>query len=290
MKVGVGLPATIPSVHGDLVIQWARKADELGFSSLGITDRLVNGNYEPLITLAAAAAVTTKIGLMTTVLVAPLRNAFLLAKQAATVDRISGGRLTLGLGVGGRQEEFDVSMEQVKNRGTRFEEQLALMKKIWSGKRLSSNIGDIGPAPIQEGGPRILIGGYSPAALSRVGRWGDGFISGRGDTNIVASAFKVAKDSWKANGRQGKPRLVCATYFALGDRARENGVSYLRDYYSFAGALAEDMANHLLSNADQVKNALEAFSSIGADELIMWPCIAQVTQLDLLSDLLQRSA
>jgi alkanesulfonate monooxygenase SsuD/methylene tetrahydromethanopterin reductase-like flavin-dependent oxidoreductase (luciferase family) len=106
MKIGVGLPATVPNVRGDLVVEWARKAEVLGFSSLGIIDRLVYTNYEPLVTLAAAAAVTEKIGLMTTILVAPLRNTVLLAKQAATLDRISGGRLTLGLGIGGRQEEL----------------------------------------------------------------------------------------------------------------------------------------------------------------------------------------
>jgi alkanesulfonate monooxygenase SsuD/methylene tetrahydromethanopterin reductase-like flavin-dependent oxidoreductase (luciferase family) len=289
MKVSVGLPATIPNVRGDLVTEWARRAEVLGFSSLGIIDRLVYTNYEPLVTLAAAAAVTKKIGLMTTILVAPLRNAVLLAKQAATLDRISGGRLTLGLGVGGRQEEFDAAGQQVKGRGARFEEQLSAMKKIWSGEKLAPNIGRIGPAPAQEGGPRILIGGYSPAAISRVGRWGDGFISGRGDPKVAASAFKLAKASWKANGRQGKPRFVCATYFALGDRAREDGVSYLRDYYSFAGTLAEDMANHLLTKPNEVKVAIDAFSSIGADELLMWPCVAKISQLDLLSELLPRS-
>jgi alkanesulfonate monooxygenase SsuD/methylene tetrahydromethanopterin reductase-like flavin-dependent oxidoreductase (luciferase family) len=92
MRIGVGLPATIPNVHGDLVIEWARKAEALGFSSLGIIDRLVYANYEPLVALAAAAAVTKKIGLMTTILVAPMRNAVLLAKQAATLDRISGSK------------------------------------------------------------------------------------------------------------------------------------------------------------------------------------------------------
>jgi alkanesulfonate monooxygenase SsuD/methylene tetrahydromethanopterin reductase-like flavin-dependent oxidoreductase (luciferase family) len=288
MKIGVGLPATIPNVQGDLIIEWARKAEVLGFSSLGIIDRLVYANYEPLITLAAAAAVTKKIGLMTTILVAPLRNAVLLAKQAATLDRISGGRLTLGLGVGGRQEEFDAARERVKGRGARFEEQLALMKKVWSGQNLAHNVRAIGPSPLQEGGPKILIGGYSPAAISRVGKWGDGFISGRGDPKVAVSAFKLAEDSWKANGRQGRPRFVCAAYFALGDDAREDGVSYVRDYYGFAGPLAEDMANHLLSKPEEVKIAMDAFSSIGAEELIMWPSVAQISQLDLLAELLPR--
>ena len=146
MKIGIGLPATIPGVNGESVLEWGRKADAGSFSSLGIIDRLVYANYEPLITLAAVAAVTQRVRLMTTILVAPVRNAGVLAKQAATLDVISGGRLTLGIAVGAREDDYRAAPATFRDRGKRFEEQLALMKRIWSGQPVEDGIGAGGTA------------------------------------------------------------------------------------------------------------------------------------------------
>src|ERR671915_1186147 len=176
MDIGIGLPATIPWTNGPLILDWAKRADSRPFSSLGILDRLVYPNYEPLITLAAAAAVTERVRLMTTVLIAPLRRAGVLAKQAATIDALSGGRLSLGLGVGAREDDFQFAPASFHDRGRRFEEQLELMKRVWSAQAVSDEIGAVGPRPAQGGGPELLIGGYTPFSIRRVGRWGDGFI------------------------------------------------------------------------------------------------------------------
>ena len=146
MQIGIGLPATIPGVRGDVVLDWARRADAGPFSSLGIIDRLVYSNYEPLVTLAAAAGATQRIRLMTTILIAPLRNTGVLAKQAASLDALSSGRLTLGLGVGGREDDFRFAAVPFHNRGRRFEEQLDTMYRVWSGQQVDG-LGPVGPAP-----------------------------------------------------------------------------------------------------------------------------------------------
>ena len=162
MKIGVGLPAVIPGATGTLILEWARTADAGPFSSLGIIDRVVYPNYEPMVTLAAAAGSTRRIGLMTTVLLAPLRDTAILAKEAASLDALSGGRLTLGMGIGGREDDFVACDVDMHTRGKRFDEQLVTMHRIWSGEQPAASVGPIGPRPAQTGGPRILIGANSP--------------------------------------------------------------------------------------------------------------------------------
>src|SRR5919109_974266 len=196
MDIAIGLPATIPGTRGSLVLDWAKRADSGPFSSLGILDRLVYPNYESLTTLAAAAALTSRVRLMTTVLIAPLRGAGVLAKQAATIDALSGGRLTLGLGVGSRDDDFQFAPASFHDRGRRFEEQLELMKRVWSGQPVSAEVGPIGPPPARAGGPELLIGGYSPTPIQWVGRWADGFISGGiPDPEQVRQLFDLAQES-----------------------------------------------------------------------------------------------
>ncbi|MFQ5855293.1 MAG: LLM class flavin-dependent oxidoreductase [Anaerolineae bacterium] len=286
MQIGIGLPATIPGVEGSHILDWARRADSGPFSSLGIIDRLVYPNYDPLVTLAAAAAVTRRIRLMSTILVAPLRNAGILAKQAASLDALSGGRFTLGLGVGGREDDYRAAPASFSDRGRRFEEQLDIMKRIWSGQPLAADVGPVGPPPVQQGGPEVLIGGYSPAAVRRVGRWGDGYIAGGGgDPARVHQLYSIAEEAWKAEGRPGRPRFVGAIYCALGSDVADRAAAYIRDYYAFMGPMAENLANAIPSSPDAIKGAILAFADIGMDELILWPCVPDLDQVDRLADL-----
>ena len=285
MDIGIGLPATIPGTRGSLILDWAKRADSGPFSSLGVIDRLVYPNYEPLITLAAAAAVTDRVRLTSTILIAPLRGAGVLAKQAASIDALSGGRLTLGLGVGVREEDFIVAPATFHDRARRFEEQLELMKRVWSGQPASDEVGPIGPPPARPGGPELLIGGYTPPAIRRVGRWGDGYISGGiPDPEQVRQLFDLAEESWRAGGREGRPRLVASLYYALGPDA-ERGGDYIRDYYGYFGPGADDMARSIPSSPEAVEGLIRGFGEVGADEVICWPTVAELDQLDHLAEL-----
>lgn len=168
MNVGIGLPIGDPA----RLLTWAQRADAGPFSTLGLLDRLVYDNPEPLVALAVLAGATSRIRVQTEVLLAPLRDTALLAKQAATLDRMTGGRLVLGLGIGGRDDDHQVTGVDLRTRGRRLDEQMAVMRRLWSGEPYSDDVGTIGPAPSRPGGPEVLFGGFKPAALERVARWG----------------------------------------------------------------------------------------------------------------------
>src|SRR2546430_15155942 len=229
MQIGIGLPATDPGVSTDFILDWARRAVAAPFASLAITARLVYSNYDPLITLAAVAGIAGRIRLMTSVVIAPLRTAGILAKQAASLDALSGGRLTPGGGVGGRADDFHAAPASFNDRGKRFEEQLTLMKRIWSGQPVDDTAGPVGPLPARQGGPELLIGGYTPFAIQRVARWGDGFLLGRAsDPSPRRQVLHMGVEARQEAGRPGEPRLVSSIGYVFSSAPLEHALASLR--------------------------------------------------------------
>jgi alkanesulfonate monooxygenase SsuD/methylene tetrahydromethanopterin reductase-like flavin-dependent oxidoreductase (luciferase family) len=286
MKISVGMPATVPGSTTASLMEWARRADAGPFTSLGVIDRLVYPSFEPLVMLSAAAAITQRVRLMTTVLIMPLRNAGLFAKQTATLDQLSAGRLTLGFGIGRRENDYQVAPEPFHTRGKRLEGQLALMRQIWAGQLPDGVEGGIGPLPAQPGGPEVLLGGYAEQVAGRVARWGDGYIYGSGaDPARARKMFDGVEAAWKAAGRPGQPRLVGGLYCAFGGDAPERAQAYVRNYYAFAGPAAEAMAKAIQTSPEAVKAAMRTFADIGMDELVLWPCVPEVSFYDRLAEL-----
>ena len=285
MKIGIGLPATHADVDGPRILDWAATADRGPFSSIGIVDRLVYPNFEPLVTLAAAAAVTTRVRLMTAILLGPLRTPGVMAKEAASIDAISGGRLTLGLGVGSRQDDFAVAPAEFRGRGKRFEAQLELMKRVWSGQPLSEDVGPVGPAPARPGGPELLIGGRSEAAVKRAGRMADGYLASPYEPSGVPPLYRMAEEAWQAAEKPGRPRLVGTLFFSLGAGAAEAGDAYIHHYYGWRGAAAEQLARSVLFTEEKVREAIRGYADVGMDELLLLPCKSDLDQVDRLADI-----
>jgi alkanesulfonate monooxygenase SsuD/methylene tetrahydromethanopterin reductase-like flavin-dependent oxidoreductase (luciferase family) len=284
MDIGIGLPTTVPGTEGRTLTDWARNAEEAGFSTLGTIGRLVYPNYEELIGLSAAAAVTSRIRLTTSVLLAPLyTNHALLAKQAASLDRLSGGRLVLGLGLGGRDDDFAASGLDTRGRGRVLEKQLATMKRVWSGEKFGT-AGGIGPQPVRPGGPAIILGGQSEASFRRVASLADGWIMGGGTPEMFAQGAARADQAWKDAGCPGRPRKLSLAYFALGPDARANADRYLMDYYGWLGDFAHQIAAGAAVSAEMVNAYAGAFEAVGCDELIFIPSTSRLDQVSLLAE------
>ncbi|WP_459711833.1 LLM class flavin-dependent oxidoreductase [Actinophytocola sp. KF-1] len=272
MKVGVGLPNTIPGISGEVLVEWVRRAEAGPFSTLGVLDRLVYDSVEPFAALSAAAAVTSRIGLATNIAIGPLRSPAMLAKQALSVAALSDGRFALGLGVGARRDDYAAAGVNHKTRGARLSEQLAYLR----GQLDESGIGP-SRSPVE-----LLVGGSSGAALARMARYADGYAHGGGPPRAFGSAANRARAAWRDLEREGEPRLWGQGYFAFGDPDR--GSAYLKDYYAFTGPFAEKIAAGNLTSARAVRDFVRGYEAEGCDELILYPTVASLDDLDRLAE------
>ena len=283
MEVGIGLPATIPGVQGADVVDWARRAEQRGFSSLGVIDRIVYPNYEPMVALGAAAAVTERIRLTTAIAIVPYRaNTALFAKQALTLDSLSGGRAVMGMAIGAREDDYTASAVDYHQRGRFFDIQLEEIKAIWAGE---SHGHVIGPPAVRAGGPEVLIGGSVDAAFQRAAQYGHGWIMGGGTAEQFSEGLEKLRQAWSAAGRQDSPRTAALTYYALGEGAEEQARAYLGHYYAWLGEDdAGQIAASAATDAATVQQYRDAFAQAGCDELIFFPSSTDAGQVDLLAD------
>jgi alkanesulfonate monooxygenase SsuD/methylene tetrahydromethanopterin reductase-like flavin-dependent oxidoreductase (luciferase family) len=282
MKVGIGLPTAIPGVTRGHILEWARRADAAGFSSLGTVDRLVYSNHDPFVALAAAAAVTDRIGLITSVLLLPYRqNAALVAKQAASVHALSEGRFTLGVGLGSRDDDYEVSGVPKRGRGRRADEMLAEIRRLWSGERVG-HAGGVGP-DVSGDQPQLVIGGTADQVFRRAARYGDGWIMGASAPNGFAELSEKLDEAWRAAGRDGEPRRLALNYFALGADPEGDTERSIGDYYSIAPDYASAVVAGTAKGEDGVRERLERLREAGIEEVVMFPASPDPEQVDLLA-------
>jgi alkanesulfonate monooxygenase SsuD/methylene tetrahydromethanopterin reductase-like flavin-dependent oxidoreductase (luciferase family) len=283
MEVGIGLPNAIAGTTGKQLTDWAQAAEEAGFSTLGTIDRLVYDSYESIMALSAAAAVTERIRLATDVILGPLRqNPAMVAKQVLSLDALAGGgRAVLGIALGGRDDDYEISGLDMSGRGEWLDHALERIRAIWNGDgELESKTG---PRP-QGAVPTLLVGGYVEASLDRAAKFGDGWTQGGATPDAFKESLAYLEEAWKREGRDGKPYGMALSYFSLGPDAQKNAEHDLADYYAWLGEeTAQAIVDSAAKDPDTVKQYISGFEAVGCDELILFPCSSDPEQVELLA-------
>jgi alkanesulfonate monooxygenase SsuD/methylene tetrahydromethanopterin reductase-like flavin-dependent oxidoreductase (luciferase family) len=280
MKIGIGLPAAVPDVDATTIGPWAAAAEHAGFASVGVIDRLVYDNLEPLTALAAAAARTERVELLTTVLNVGWRaNPVLLAKQMASVDQLSGGRLTAGLGLGGWPEDHEASGVPTSGAGARLRDTLATMRRVWAG----SVQGQGGPTHrLPEGRPALLFGGLVPAAHRRAATEGQGWVAPLMGQQTLEEGAAAVREAWASAGRAGEPRIATGRYVSLGHRADAIAEEYIRHYYGDEAVPV--VRADTLTSAARIRDELDRLATTGVTDVVLYPCSTDIGQVELVAE------
>jgi alkanesulfonate monooxygenase SsuD/methylene tetrahydromethanopterin reductase-like flavin-dependent oxidoreductase (luciferase family) len=283
MQIAIGLPNCVAGATGPGMLDWARRADRAGFSSLATIGAVSYPSFEELTLFAAAGAVTERIRFFSNVLIGSARSAAELAKQAATVDQLTNGRLTLGLGVGWREGDFVLSGRDYRRRGAILDEILPALKRSWAGESLDERARPASPPPVQNPIP-VILGGTTDAALRRVVEHGSGWTAGGLPPDAVAEFAARVRAAWSQAGREGSPHIAALIYYSLGD-TEEQSRSNIIDYYLPMGReTAEFIAGSAARSPEAIRAAVQAYEAAGVDEFVLDPSIADPDQVDMLAE------
>jgi alkanesulfonate monooxygenase SsuD/methylene tetrahydromethanopterin reductase-like flavin-dependent oxidoreductase (luciferase family) len=293
MDVAMTLPTMLP--HGrDEVLAWCRGVDEGPWSSLAVPERVTYTSHSWTVQLAAAAALTERVRLWTTVVVLPAHPAVQVAKDLASVDRLSNGRLTVGVGVGGREHDYRAVGASFARRWQRMDDAVAAMRSVWAGEPPFPGADPVGPPPVQPGGPPLVAGVMGPKALARSARWAAGVDDGSTVTGVdpeaVAGVVERVRTAWRDAGRADAPHVSASLWYALGAGAAERLGRYAHDYLRiFGDDAATAMAGACtVSTPAALREAVAAAAEAGCDELFLVPTSADPVELERTRDALGR--
>ena len=284
MKLGIGLPTWHGSAAtGRDVLDWARRVEDAGFHAVAVHDRPFHDTWDPLAALAAVAAVTERVRLVTGALLLPMRDEALVAKQAAVIDRVSNGRLDLGVALGARPEDFGLFGKTPAGRGRIFEKQLERMTQLWADAQATVDTGEAaGPASIQQPGPALWVGGYSPAAIGRAMRWGQGYILGAPGVEMIRGRVPEVRKAAEEAGRSPFP-IAALAYVLPGSTPEElaEGERLLLRYY---GSLRKPFVEMVhTGTSEDVLGTVQAYRDAGVDVLHMIIVSRDPAKIDLLA-------
>lgn len=282
MKIGIGLPNHIAGVSGSQVVECARRAEQRGFDAVTTIDRLVYPSLDSVTTLALAAGATSNVSLVTNILLAPLYPPVLLAKQLATLSDASGGRLTIGVGVGARPDDYEAAGVEFGSRGAILDDAARTWRQVWTGRPVDGETG-LCPAPVTI---PVLFGGKTKPALRRVITVGDGWAGGAvRDYETQASFSGRIRAGWQEAGRVGSPYMQTSVNFAIGDEAvTDAGRRNLGRYYGNKPDYAALNVADMLSSPQDARDTVAAYRDLGFDRLLFHPAVASLDQVDRLAD------
>jgi len=280
------MPVMEPDLNATILRDWAQAIDEGPFSSLCWGERIAFGNPDALTLLGALAAWTHRVPLITTVVVPQLHDPVLLAKALATGDMLCDGRLTVGVGVGGRHEDYlAVGADPATQTMREMAERVETMKRVWAGEKLTDSVLPVGPRLVQDGGPRMLVGTIGPKTLRSAASWADGLAGITLDLDVAKQneLFEVGRTAWAQAGKPA-PHLATSFWFAFGEpnAARAQIHRHLRHYMNwipvdFVDAMAPGTG--WAGTADQLAEVLGAFAAVGTDEIHLIPTSSDLGQL-----------
>jgi alkanesulfonate monooxygenase SsuD/methylene tetrahydromethanopterin reductase-like flavin-dependent oxidoreductase (luciferase family) len=291
MQLAMTLPTMLPHGRAEL-LEWCRKVDDGPWSSLAVPERITYPSHSWIVELSAAAVLTARVRLCTTIVILPAHPAVQIAKDLASVDRASDGRLTVGVGVGGREHDYRAVDASYARRWARMDEQVATMRRVWAGNPPFEGADPVGPTPVQAGGPPVVAGVMGPKALARAAQWADGVDDASTitavDAGAATAAFSRIRDAWGDVGRTDNPYISASLWYALGDGARERLRGYAFDYLRIFG---DEMANAMADSANAsspevLRTAIADLDAAGCDEVFLVPTTADTSELDRTRDAL----
>jgi len=285
MRVGVWMPNAMPfGLERRFFLDWVRLADQAGFDTLGTVDRPNYDMWDPLVSLAAAAAATERIRLATTTLPLPNRNEVLVAKQAAVIDRLSEGRLTLGVSLGSRPDDYEVYGVTLEHRVTRFRRQIARVRQVWADARQSDREhGMMGPPPVQDPGPPIWIGATTERGRQRAVELADGFIfGGAARPSTIGPAIQSMRPRVAERGNTNFSFSAVAYIAVGGQRELAEAVAHHQRYYPVLPLPVEQAIHH--GPIEQIEDVVAEYAACGLDLLVLLPEVRSLWQLELLAE------
>lgn len=282
MEVGVALPQMAVGLDRARILAWCQGIDEGPFSSVSAGERIAFDNLDGFTLCNAAAALTERVRILLNVVVAPWHAPAMLAQELSSMDVLSGGRLSVALGAGAREQDFAALGSPWERRLGRLDETVAELRRLWAGGEAAGG-GIVGPPPVQPGGVPLLGSATGPKSLARAARWADG-ISGftiEGDAAEAAASFRAIEAAWASAGRTERPRHVTGVFAALGPDAEANLHAFALRYLDVFGAkAARYLADRTPINDEAKLRALiHALADEGCDELILVPASSDPTLL-----------